>query len=115
MKILFIGKTMNYYIGDGINIRKSDNTTGKVEIDVPDWKGNQLMADFPDDFIPVAEKQTEKYVEFKSELSPAPEDNPNHRLSLNLSLSPSARKAVRNEAGGISRKRKLITFTRYRV
>ena len=74
MKILFIGKTMNYYIGDGINIRKSDNTTGKVEIDVPDWKGNQLMADFPDDFIPVAEKQTEKYVEFKSELSPAPED-----------------------------------------
>ena len=73
MKILFIGKTMNYYIGDGINIRKSDNTTGKVEIDVPDWKGNQLMADFPDDFTPVAEKQTEKYLEFKSELSPVPE------------------------------------------
>ena len=73
MKILFIGKTMNYYIGDGINIRKADNTTGKVEIDVLDWKGNQLLTDFPDDFTPVHEKQTEQYVEFKSELSTAPE------------------------------------------
>jgi len=53
MKILFIGKTMNYYIGDGINIRKSDNTSGKIEVEVENWKANQLMADFPDDFIPI--------------------------------------------------------------
>jgi|GEM_PF-3425706 len=59
MKILFIGGTMNYYIGDMVKVRKSDNTTGKVEIDVPAWKGNQLLKDFPKDFIPVPEIQVE--------------------------------------------------------
>lgn len=54
MKIIFVGNhdVGKKYIGDGLELKPSNDI-----IDVPDSKGEQLLRDFPRDFILPEEKK----------------------------------------------------------